>query len=164
MKKSIGGFKMKKILLIILAILMFAGIIQSAYAVGTATVTPRYIYEAGQVRRTILTVSWTDDTNGTTYVINPTSYNIMGWYLYSAETNPGSGPPTDNYDITLVDADTYDLAGGLLMNRDTSTTEMVNMGNAPASYPMITDNFTFTLSGNSVNNATGTLILLFTTH
>ena len=41
-------------------------------------------------------------------------------------TDPdGSSAPTDNYDITIVDEDGYDVLAGAGTDRDTSTTEQV---------------------------------------
>ncbi len=94
--------------------------------------------------------------------ITAATYGIEGWYFYSAETNPGAGPPTDNYDIVINDADSIDLAGGLLMNRDTSTTEMVNVAlGVLGQYPIIRGDLSFVLSNNLVNSAAGTCILTF---
>ncbi len=51
----------------------------------------------------------------------------MDGELLRVVTNPdGSAAPTDNYDVVLTDRDGFDLAGGLLANRDTATTEEVN--------------------------------------
>lgn len=40
-------------------------------------------------------------------------------------TNPSSTAPTDNYDITILDTDSADIAAGGLANRDTSNSERV---------------------------------------
>jgi len=150
-----------KRLLLLLALFVALMLATNVFAVGTASITGfNTIRVVNSPTRVVLTVAWTDDTAGTTLAINPVTYGIVGWYLYSAETNPGTAP-TDNYDITLVDADVGDIAGGTLMNRDTITTELVNLGVAPAGFPIIRGTFTFTLSGNAVNNATGTCILTF---
>jgi hypothetical protein len=85
----------------------------------------------------------------------------MGWYLVQAETNPGTTAPTDNYDITLVSTGGIDIGCAKLMNRDETNTERVSVSSATLVYPMVIDSFTFTLSGNAVNGATGTLKLIF---
>jgi hypothetical protein len=40
-------------------------------------------------------------------------------------TNPSATAPTDNYDITVTDADGYDVLNGQGANRDTANTELV---------------------------------------
>ena len=150
---------MRKLLLALLMVLMMA---VSSWAVGTASVTKiEKIQVLNERPRVILTISWTDDNAGTTLDIVPATYGITGWYLYSAETNPGAGPPTDNYDITLVDADGADIAGGTLMNRDTTTTELVNIGTAVFGYPIIRGTFTFTIAAGTAGASSGTCILTF---
>jgi len=131
------------------------------FAAGTSSIAFSKISVMKETQRVVVTISWTDDTAGTTASIVPASYGIEGWYLYSAETNPGSGPPTSNYDITLIDADGVDIAGGTLLNRHTTTTELVNVGTATHGYPVIRGTITFTLSGNSQAGATGTCVLTF---
>jgi len=60
-----------------------------------------------------------------------------GGHITKIVTNPdGTAAPTANYDITLVDADSLDVALGTLANRHTSTTEVV--------YP--------TVAGSAANN------------
>ena len=151
---------MKRLLLALLMILVMA---TSSWAVGTASVTNvEKVKVLNEQSRVVLTITWVDDNAGTTLAINSATYGITGWYLYSVETNPSNvTAPTDNYDITLVDADGVDLAGGTLMNRDTATTELVNVGTSSIGFPVIRGTFTFTLSGNAVVGGTGTCILTF---
>jgi len=154
---------MKRLFGVLLAVLLSLSIVSGAWAVGTASVTDvKKVYVLTQVKRVVITITWVDDNAGTTLAINPATYQIQGWYLYSAETNPSNvTAPTDNYDITLIDADGLDIAGGVLMNRDTANTELVNIGTATHGYPIIRGPFTFTLSGNAVVGGTGTCILTF---
>jgi len=150
---------MKRLLLALLLILVMA---TSSWAAGTASVTAtQRIRVLGEQPRFAITISWTDDNGGTTLAINPATYGITGWYLYSAETNPGAGPPTDNYDIKLVDADGVDLAGGTLMNRDTTDTELVNVGTSSHGFPIIRGTFTFTIVAATAGASSGTCILTF---
>jgi len=135
-----------------------------AQAAGTVTITSVKYWVGGGQNRTIITLSWTADAADATVpstTIDAALYVIKGWYLYSAETNPGATAPTDNYDIVLNDTDDLDIAGGLLQNRDTANTEMVNIGTSAHGYPVVKGNLTFSLSNNAVNSATGTLILTF---
>lgn len=150
---------MKKLMLALFLVLVMA---VSSWAAGTASVTGHdKIHVLREQQRVILTITWVDDTAGTTLAIDPKTYSITGWYLYTAETNPGGTAPTALYDITLVDADGADIAGGVLLNRSATVTELVNVGTSAAGYPVMRGSVTFTLSGNDVNNATGTLILTF---
>lgn len=107
------------------------------------------------------TLSWTDDTNGTTGTIYVPA-SLYGLWAGAAITDPGSTAPTDNYDIVISSTVSsrwtgLDILDGNLLNRDASTTEKSTWSMAP--FP-IYGNLTFTLSGNAVNNATGTLTLI----
>jgi hypothetical protein len=78
----------------------------------------------------------------------------LNGYLLQVITNPGATAPTDDYDITLTTSDGIDAARGLLANRDTSTTEVVDVN-----YPL-KSTLTLNLSNNSVNSAVGTVTLV----
>ena len=152
---------MKRGLFIVLVLAMFV-LPNVVFAAGTATAVFQRVMVEGNPDRLILTISWTDDNAGTTYSIVPATYRIEGYYLYSVETNPGAGPPTDNYDITILDADGFDVAGSTLLNRDTSTTELVNVGTATHGYPVIRGTWTFTIAAGTAGASSGTAILTFT--
>lgn len=153
---------MKKLVLV-LGLLLVLVIATQVFAVGTASVTNvERMKVLGEQPRIILTISWTDDTAGTTLAINPVTYGFMGWYLIQAETNPGGTAPTANYDISLVSTSGLDYALGALQNRSATITERPSIAGTGNVYPVIIDTFTFTLSGNAVNGATGTLKLIFT--
>ena len=155
---------MKKLLLALFLILILAESIFAATP-GTVTITSSTITVQGQASRKTVTLSWVASVDAATVpstTITAATYGIGGWYFYSAETNPGATAPTDNYDIVINDADSIDLAGGLLANRDTSTTEMVNVAlGTLGQYPIIRGDLTFVLSNNAVNSALGTCILTF---
>ena len=73
-------------------------------------------------------------------------------------TNPGSTAPTDNYDITLTDADGVDLMGGELADRDTSTSEVaVPKIDTTFGCVVVTESFIMNITGQSVSAATGTM-------
>ena len=99
-------------------------------------------------------VQWVSDSSGV----------VRGWLegAFGAfdciETRPGQAAPTDNYDIVLNRGDTNgaDMMGGNLANRDTSTTEEAYPATGT---PILDTNIFFSLSGNSVNNATGTVTI-----
>ena len=153
--------KLKKLLLAIVLVALLAA---PVWAAGTVTITSSAVTVQGDVWRKVITLSWVADAAEATVpptTITAVTYGIGGWYLYTAETNPGSTAPTDDYDMVLNDADGLDVAGGLLTNRDAIATEIVSMGTSAHGYPAIRGDLTFVLSDNSVNSATGTLILIF---
>lgn len=149
---------MKRVLFTVIFLVLLT---TQLWATGSSSKITDYGVVGG---KNIITISWVAD-NATGAVpnltIDPTLYNLKGWYLYSAETNPGSTAPTDLYDITLTDADGLDIAWSLLNNRSTTNTELVLVSTASTGFPVIRGNLTFTLTNNSVNSATGTLILIF---
>ena len=156
-----SGQLIKKLILALFLILILK---TSVWAAGDVLINASSMQILGQQSRRIITLSWTADASNATVpnkVIDVTTYDVLGWYLYSAETNPGTVAPTSNYDIVINDGDGADIAGGLLMNRHTSNTEMVNIGTSIHGYPIVRGNLTFTLSNNAVNSATGTCILSF---
>jgi hypothetical protein len=154
---------MKKIILAILVVMVMA---PQSWAASSATMS----LDASISDKRIVTISWIAHTDGTFTSVSTDSYyssagktitqEIKGYYLYSVETDPGSTAPQDDYDITLTDANGLDIAGGLLANRDTTNTEMVNVGTASFGYPVIRGPLTVAISGNNVNSATGRIILI----
>lgn len=69
----------------------------------------------------IAVIDWlSDDSDG-----SATGTVQLDGQLWKFVTNPGSVAPSDNYDITLVDEDSLDVAEGLLANRDTANSEVV---------------------------------------
>lgn len=102
----------------------------------------------------LLTISWTADAADGSVPATALSTNIKaqiaGWFIYKIITNPGTTAPTALYDITLVDVDGIDLAKGALANRSATLSETVFETNQ-----IDADGFTFTLTNNSVNSATG---------
>ena len=135
---------------------------------------PMLVFGAGTVTQSIkrvssgvyvVTISWTGDASDgsvpSTALNSEIIGQVEGCYLYSAETNPGSGPPTANYDIVLNDADGVDIAASQLLNRHTSTTELVNLGMGSYGYPVVRTSLTFVLTNNSQASAAGTVILTF---
>jgi len=74
------------------------------------------------------TITWlSDDASGAvTHTFDQVDKErVRGYYLFFMLTNPGATAPTDNYDITLLDDDSVDMAGGALADRDTSNSEAV---------------------------------------
>ncbi|MEN6337040.1 MAG: hypothetical protein ABFE01_22515 [Phycisphaerales bacterium] len=157
---------MRKILYASLTVWLVLMLATQSWAASSATMTIDTSVDG--IR--IVTIGWTAHTDGTFTSVSTDSYThqgrtitqwIKGYYLYLAETDPGGTQPTDNYDITLSDANAVDLFGGLLANRDEATTELVNVGNATHGFPVVRGPLTLAISGNSVNTANGTIILVF---
>lgn len=85
--------------------------------------------------------------------------------LLELRTNPGSTAPTDNYDVTLVDADGLDRLQGVGANRDTTNTEaaaIVFSGTSVRPVVGADDVLTLTVANNAVNSATGTIAIVYT--
>lgn len=113
-----------------------------------------------------LLIEWVGDASGGT--VPQTAFSasdlkfLRGRYCVLAVTDPGSTAPTDNYDITIEDEYGVDVFGGSLTNRDTANSEQAipQIGTGLASR-LCGGTWTFKLSGNSVNSATGKLCLYF---
>ncbi len=82
---------------------------------------------------TKITLTWTSDSSGDATLV----FQMQGAIVRMA-TNPGSTAPTDDYDITLVDADGIDLLAGEGADRDTTVSEQVIPTNTPFHYGDVT--------------------------
>lgn len=120
----------------------------------TVTYSAHALNQGGRLK--VVNVAWTADAADGS-VPDTTLSNLKG-RLLKAITNPGATAPTDNYDLKLLDNldSTADALDGLLDNRDTANTEV----ELPAAPPILSGDYTFNLTNNSVNSATGVLILL----
>ena len=149
-------------LLILLAILCLP---IAAFGAGSwETSIPRH-YEDESVKT--LTLEWTADAAAAT-VPNYSFTTIdkafvSGWNLFMVVTDPGATAPTDNYDITILDQYSVDVAGGELEDRDTTNTEQVvpSIGSAYGGRTIDGGTVTVTVSNNAVNSASGKIILFF---
>jgi hypothetical protein len=104
---------MKKL---ILTILMSLALATAAYGECVQTMETR-----GEI--TVMQFAWTTTAVGS-FTSTTSTYNGDG-FLYMVETDPdGTAAPTDNYDITLTNANDVDVMGGALANRDTANTEL----------------------------------------
>lgn len=66
-------------------------------------------------------IPWTSDESGN---VTENGVELPGGTLVKMRTDPdGTDAPTDNYDITLLDADGLDVLGGAGANRDTANVE-----------------------------------------
>jgi len=101
------------------------------------------------------TASATDGSFPSTATSTAITAAIEGMYITEVRTNPGAGPPQDNYDIVLNDADGIDLMGGTLANRDTTTSERAIPALAAGIYggTAIDGALTLVITGNNVNSA-----------
>ena len=145
---------------IFLALLLVAA---PAFAAGTVTETRATLYkytDAGATRvGETVTLSWTADASAATV---PNTSVVLRGYVAKAITNPGSTAPTDNYDIAFGDpADTaLDALANALGDRDTSNTEQVYPTVSGATSPVyVNGTYLFKLTNNSVNSATGVVVL-----
>lgn len=102
---------------------------------------------------------WVGDNANGSVPSAQTADTITG-YVLLGETNPGAAAPTDNYDIVVTNEEGTDIFGGELMNRDTANNEQAVplVGNAYGPR-FVNSKLTMTLTNNSVNSATGRLIL-----
>lgn len=125
---------------------------------GTTTLTSHKSF--GTIRR--LVVDWTADAADASVpslAIPPIEGRIL-----ALETNPGGTAPTDNYDITLNDAEGGDRLCGVGSNRDTANTELaaVVFSSTSVHPPVSIDEvLTLAISGNAVNSATGRVVILY---
>ena len=76
----------------------------------------------------IVSLVWTTDSNGvfTGTVLNSDIYKkISGSYLFRVKTIPGTSSlePSSTYTVTLVDADGYDVLGGVGATRSRTAIE-----------------------------------------
>ncbi len=97
-----------------------------------------------------------DGSNGTVpdLVIN-FPFDVI---LLEIETNPGATAPTDNYDISLNDADGVDVMHTSGANRDTSTSEIAAIVYATSLHPHVQGgNYSIAIANQSVNDAVGTI-------
>ncbi len=104
----------------------------------------------------------TAHTDGTVTSVDLTP-RISG-KLLAIETNPGTTAPTDNYDITITNADGTDVLQGVGANRDTANTEIAAIVySGTAIHPPVckSDVLTLNVAGNSVNGATTKIKLYY---
>lgn len=135
-------------------LLLFAA---SLFAAGTVTQT---IEKLGDADTYAITITWTadaaDGTVPTTALLRSGSgvSNTEGFSIVSVVTDPGATAPTANYDVTFVDGRGMDILSDACANRSATATEKCSADPIP-----IKGTVNFTLSGNSVNSATGTVVV-----
>lgn len=140
---------MKKLFaLIIFSVFLLASVM--VFAAGTVTQTwKQYGRDV-----TVVTFTCTADSVDNSYPATATNREING-FVFLVITNPDdTTAPTDDYDITLVDADGVDIMGGELVDRDNTNSEQaVPLIDAVYGSRWVTGIFTVTPTGNSVASA-----------
>jgi hypothetical protein len=139
---------------------------------GTITgVLTRIGVQQGRPQICKLVLSCTADAGNGSFpavVLNPlavdsagTTFDIRGLKLYSVKGIPGETAPTDATDLTITDEYGVDLLGGKGTDViDATSKTWIPAGPANYTLPaLITGNITATITNNSVNSATFTLVL-----
>ena len=133
---------------------------------GTVTITRQkknYAFGDKVKLCELVTIDWVGDAADGS--VPNTTLDLNG-FLVKALTNPGSTAPTDNYGIAIGDSNdsSVDVLAGALANRDTANTEIAYPLVASSNVRFFFDgsDYVFKLSGNSVNSATGRVILTLT--
>lgn len=150
---------MKKIALGIVALILLLAV--ESFAAGSCVFTSVETYGVPQKSQTkMITLTCTGDGSITAFSFVPATYGVKGWWLYSVTTDPGTSAPTDQYDITLV-VNSEDVANGRLLNRSTSSTETIVVGDATKGFWMASETMAITFANNTANPSTIVLKLKF---
>lgn len=141
------------------AALMLAAFAAGAEAASSISGAETYSRNTPRESVQVITVSWTAHTDG---VVTAETIDVdPQGYVFMVVTNPGATAPTALYDITLTDADGVDIMGGTLADRSATASEQavpaVSTGLYGGRY--VIGGLTLNISNNSVNSATGTLVL-----
>mgnify|MGYP001172909711 FL=1 len=112
---------MKKILVAMMMLFIWTSY---AFGAGSCVFTSKQAFmgETGKVEKVIVRLTCTGDGTITAYSFDSKTFDVLGFYLYSVTTDPGTAPPTADYDITLV-VSGEDVAGGLLADRSATATQ-----------------------------------------
>jgi hypothetical protein len=154
---------MKKLFMVIIALAtLFMAPLTQAAAPGTCTVS----YASVNSEVSTITWAWTASVDDGS-VPNTASSSFNGW-VFMATTDPDSGAaPQNDYDIELRDADSVDIFGGELADRDTATSEhaVPLIGTAYYGPRFVNGVLTMVLTNNNVVSAKGTLkVYYYRTH
>ncbi len=127
---------------------------------GSVTITQRPQKGLYGKEVNVVIVDWVGDSADGS--VPNTMINGLYGFLVKAVFNPGSTAPTSNYDIALGDPEdtALDAAATLFNNRHTTASEQVYPLISGAAIPLfLAGNYQFQLTNNSVNSATGRMIL-----
>lgn len=158
---------MKKIVSILVIVLF---VMVHVTAMAGSTVTAATSYNPDQYtnyKNKVIKITIADEASPVAAVTTTLSEtDVLGYFLCSMETVPGSTAPTNDFDITLSTAGGFDILNGAGANLDSPTPNVV--------YPTIDSTtgqkgcvpvnsaLTLSFSGNSVANATATINFFFT--
>jgi hypothetical protein len=157
---------MKRILIVSIVLLLLAWCSVARAVECTQSLVGIRDHQTQIVGKYALTFVCTASSSDATYTPTPISAanlaRLATFFLYRAETAPGSTPPQDQYDITVVNANGVDVVGALLMNRSRTSVQDVLLAPASGYYQIGSSGLTVTPTGNNVNSAAFTLTLEFT--
>ena len=111
----------------------------------------------------VVTLACTADAAAATFPATILTTKISG-KLLALETDPGATAPTNLYDITVTDAEGYDVLEGVGANRSSANTEKANIIFSGTSVnPPVGkgDVLTVNIANNSVNAALITIKLYY---
>lgn len=119
-------------------------------------------YGIGTLRK--LSFAVTFDSGDGSFADHTVTTKFEG-YLLHLQTNPGSTSPTDQYDITIEDADGLDVLRTLGTNRHTTNEEVAEIVVSTYNHPAITQDQVLTLkiANQSVNSALTRIDLVYST-
>jgi hypothetical protein len=145
---------------LILAGLMLVFLPVIVDAAGTITAT-KLDYDVNS-NQFAIEISWVADAADGSVPALTVNYSPLfisglsqGWYIIMVKTDPGATAPTADYDITGVDS--YgDIFKDRLLDRSATDTETVENILIP-----IYEDFDITIANNSVNSATGKILIIF---
>lgn len=105
---------------------------------------------------TKITFDWlSDDADGTATGATATAIDgdLIG---FTTIPDGGGAAPTDNYDVTVTDADGHDILLGAGLNRDTATTEHVTGASLAAAAASV-----LTVNVSNAGNANAGNVILY---
>lgn len=146
---------MKKIFLVLIAVLFMAA---TSYAAGSCVQSNTA--QPGIKDRKIIELTCTGDGSIAAYTLDPVDFGVVGYYLYSVTTDPGTSAPTADYDITLL-VNGEDIAGSLLLDRSATLTQTVVIAPATLGYYLAKDPIVITFANETANPSTIVLTLRF---
>ena len=91
---------------------------------AAAVVTVAHARKQNRIRGHVIT--WTSSDTG-----DATGTVTLDGAIVRVVTNPGATAPTDNWDLTIIDADGIDILATEGLNRDTATSEQIFPTNTP---------------------------------
>ena len=120
--------RFKAVLVMLIALLFAASVAYAADPVIGACTQSVATFKTANPNLKVWTLDCTaNDTDATFPAIAMSSTvrgEIVGWYVSEVRTYPSAvTAPQDNWDVTITDADGFDIMGGTLADRATATVE-----------------------------------------